>query len=88
MKGAHVRYPRLGALLREGREGQGLTLESAAAMIGMANVSYLSRCELGSSNFPGTKLKRAMKVYGISAKDVVDVVVEDYEAGMKKWLIG
>jgi transcriptional regulator with XRE-family HTH domain len=78
---------KLGALLRRGREKAGMTLESAATMIGMTNISYLSRCELGSSNFPGTKLKRAIKVYGLDPKAVVDTAVEDYEIGMDDWLL-
>lgn len=61
-------------------------MDSAVTMIGMANVSYLSRCEVGTSNFPGSKLKRAIKLYGLKPKDVVAAAVEDYEDGMSKWL--
>lgn len=82
MRGAKIHYNKLGALLRAGREKAGLNLETAAMMLGLVNKSYLSRCELGTCNFPVKKLKRAMELYDIAFDDVIENAISDYEKGM------
>lgn len=86
MRGMHVEYRSLSALLREGRERAGLSVESAATMIGLTNASYLARCERGDSNFPASRLKRAVKVYALKPEAVLDALVSDYKKGIVEWL--
>jgi transcriptional regulator with XRE-family HTH domain len=84
----HVEYKSLSALLREGRESAGLSVESAATMIGLTNASYLARCERGDSNFPASRLKRAVKIYALKPESVLEAIVSDYRKGILKWLGG
>ncbi len=86
MRGAEVKYFELGKLMREGRERAGLNLSSAASMLGLINDSYLSRCELGTCNFPLKKIARASELYGIPHHVVIDKIMDDYKAGMQKAL--
>lgn len=86
MRGAKIQYKTLGAFLREGRTAQAMTLSEASTMLGMVSVSYLSRCELGQSNFPMGRLKRAIQLYKLDPHDIAEAVSEDYKAGMAKVL--
>lgn len=88
MKGVHVEYKRLGALLREGRERKRMTIGVAAMAIGLTNGSYLARCERGSSNFPAGKLKEALKIYRIPAATAVTAASEDFVDSISGYLRG
>lgn len=86
MKGAKVKYENLGRTLREGRQAQGYSLSTACMMLGLASVSYLSRCELGDSNFPVGRLKRACQLYKLPTRVVVENAAEDYRNALTKLL--
>lgn len=86
MHGAHLKYKKLGELMRTGREKQGMTLEAAASMIGMTNGHYLWRCESAVSNFPLANIARAADLYGLEPQNILDAIMADYQKGMRKAL--
>lgn len=89
MKGCACVYPRLGRLLKQGRERQGLSLKEGALMLGLTNDHYLWRCEDGRwANFPASRLKRALELYQIPVSEAVFAISEDYKESMLRFLGG
>ncbi len=86
MRGILAKYTKLGSLLREGRERKGMTLESAAMIVGMTNGQYLWRCEQAISNFPARFLSRALDLYDIPVAQAVDAIVDDFQTATIEFL--
>lgn len=86
MRGANIRYLKLGVLLKEGRLRKHMELADACMLIGISTPQYLWRCEKGLSNFPVSLLKRALEIYGIPSEHGVEVMVKDFAASMREFL--
>lgn len=88
MRGLKVSYKRLGSLLRDARKKAGLTADDAAMMLGLANGNFLYNAESGAVNFPARRLIRALEVYGLKRKDIIEAIVADDVEGVSKFMRG
>ena len=88
MTGAGIRYRKLGELMKSARLRAGLTAEEAAMMLGLSSPNCLYNAEAGDTNFPARKLKRAVQVYSISRRAIIEAIVDDDVAGLSKFLGG
>lgn len=82
MKGARIKYIKLGELMREARQAAGYDLATAALMIGVTSSSYLAGCEVGRCNFPFSRIKRAAEFYGLEPAIIAGAMSEDYAVGI------
>ena len=85
MRGLSIKYTKLSLLLHKARIEAGMTLDSAAMLIGIYSATYLSQCEMGKTGFPLKKLKRAAEVYGMSPEEISKAIADDYALALNKF---
>lgn len=88
MRGIKLRHHNLGALLKQARNKEGYTQDTATAMLGLSSKQYLSRIENGAESLPIFKFKRACELYGIPISKAVELASKDYQECLKKYLRG
>lgn len=88
MRGIKLRHHNLGKLLKECRNKQKYTQDTATAMLGLSSKQYLSRIENGAESLPIFKFKRACELYGISINKAVELASKDYQECLRDYLRG
>lgn len=84
MKGVKIKHKRLAAKMREARIKAGLTLQSAAAILGVGH-PYLVLCESGEVQYMPSYLVRACELFDVSLKEAEKLALEDYKDSLKQF---
>lgn len=82
MKGLDHKHEHLGSLMRSLREKKGLSLESAASILGYHDRKHMSLAECGRIGFTARKLARAIKLYGVKPESIIKAAVKDFEESL------
>lgn len=68
------RYEEVGTFLRDARVAKGLTQGYVAKQLGYSSPQFISNFERGIALPPVKKLKLIIKLYGLSATALIDVI--------------
>jgi hypothetical protein len=84
--GLSIKTKHLSALMRRARMNAGISMETAAWLIGFRHRQSLQHCELGNKTFPIEKVIRACGVYGIKQEDCIEAFMKDTKDAITKFL--
>lgn len=68
---------RLGLFLKAKREEKGLTQSEVARTLGYGSPQFISNIERGISSVPMKSLRLIIDLYGVSADEIVDILLEE-----------
>ena len=80
-----TKFADLGQFLREKRESRRLTQADVADKLGCKS-QFISNWERGAASPPWKMLKAVIKMYKISDKEIVRMLVSDYERAVRRQL--
>lgn len=80
-----TKFADLGQFLREKREANEFTQADVADKLGCKS-QFISNWERGAASPPWKMLKAVIRMYKISDKEIVRLLVSDYERSVKKQL--
>lgn len=80
-----TKFADLGQFLREKREAGQFTQADVADKLGCKS-QFISNWERGAASPPWKMLKAVIKMYKISDKEIVRLLVSDYERAVRKQL--
>lgn len=68
---------RLGLFLKSKREEKGLTQSEVARTLGYGSPQFISNIERGISSVPMKSLRLMIDLYGVSADEIVEILLEE-----------
>lgn len=68
------------------REKAGLTQRSVSDALGYSTPQFISNVERGRCRFPVEKLAKIKNLYRLSAKQMIDLIIEEERQGLVKVL--
>lgn len=76
-------YPRIGKIVKEARQGKGITQQELSLALGYTNCQYLSNFERGTSTMSAENLGKICAILEIPDDYIQTILVDEYSKKLK-----
>lgn len=79
---------KLGLYFKEHRVKKGLQQREVAKALGYSSPQFISNIERGLSLPPLNKIKKLIKLYGMPAEEVLQIILKEQERALSQAIVG